>query len=317
MNLEFMVWTDSQFMDDDSNREQIEGCAEVVDGGLRISAKTIKQLAEVMLLCKSAQNVSVRSVMRCAEEISGELDFFALWASKCTALPPGAWDANLLTQIEMTPVDRGGWAPVAIARDLVYATRLKEPRDFAFIDDGLIEFVVSEVFFESVKKIVPEVYGVPLFSGVRKKDLAKGVFQLAVDAFAPPCIMDESVATLRGYGVANQFLGWPVLPKEMKSERRKILRSSEPWDGDKQSGWIVRSGAGRELVRASDDIYLTPVLTEGSPLHKEHSALWREARPLVDSMENASWGPPWQQTPCPVKLSGVRLNPSNVTLPMR
>jgi hypothetical protein len=252
----------------------------------RFTNVEIQRLKDVVTLCEQsgAERFRVSSQIEVEQPDLVDISHFELSACCETALSTGAWEANLASIDSTELIEVGGWAPVRILRDLVYSTRLKVPRDIAYLGG---EFVVSDRFLEVMKAIVPSVYGRPLFSGKRKDKLAEGVKQLDVDVFADPCPQVSSVAELYGYGGGDvrggklHHLGLPVLPESMLHNDYGIMRSSEPWYVDQQTGWIVTKMVGKSLALASREIELYPVLTQGTPLCDEHERFWEEVKAIL------------------------------------
>lgn len=277
-----------------------EGLVLLDENLYKFRVQTSRELLYVLGLVRER---SVRAMVSSIFDFSASevdcIDFFEFGSNKYVSLKVNAWEANFEAVDQLHLMDKGGWAPVSIPRDLAYATSLKAPRDIAHLMDACAELVVSATFLEKLREVDGELYGEPLFTGKMKKSIAEGVFQLAVDRFALPAVRTGAVGTVKGVyrndvpGAENIHLGVPVLPAAMSGIDAGFMRSAEPWSGDLVPGWIVPKRMAPRVAALSKQVCLWPVLLEGSPLYEQHERVWRETREIVDSFENVNWGSRW------------------------
>ncbi|MCC5864875.1 MAG: hypothetical protein JJU31_07160 [Wenzhouxiangella sp.] len=228
------------------------------------------------------------------EEIFEQIHFFCLSSMKQVAMPDSAVEANWESLDRLSLQDRGGWAPISIPRELVYSTRLKAPRDIAWLAG--YEFVVSEDFFDALLEIDPKIYGLPLYANANRTSFANGVKQLAVDQFSKPCVRTNSVIPRqKGFGrrdISGSNLkdsGVPVLAKQMLDDSMQIMRSSEPWDDYLNPGWIVTKSAAMKIARLSALAEFGPIFAEGTECHKVQEILFKEANEIMSKAPGARW----------------------------
>jgi len=229
------------------------------------------------------------------EECLEQIDFFILSSTMQLEMPSSAVEANWASLDSAPLQDKGGWAPISIPERLVYSTRLQAPREIGWLQAGH-EFAVSEEFLRNLSQVDPGIYGLRLYANAFKTRVADGVWQLAVDQFAMPCVVTNSVIPReKGFGRRNipgsnlKDSGIPVLPRAMLESPWHIMRSAEPWDDNLGPGWIVTKDAAIRIAGLSDLVELCPIFTEGSECHKVQEALFKEANEIISKVPGARW----------------------------
>lgn len=272
----------------ESHERQLKAWPEYRGHGKLENIEGVQRLAEILQFVREAGSIFISAVTELSAEEQRDIRLWELGSLEYSRLPLSAWEVNAEEVMETAPrVDKGGWASIALPTGFIYKTKSRQAKPLACLVDDFGEFAVSQEMLDRLQAIEPRVKGVPVFPNRKRQESVPGVWQLAIDSYAPPRVPSWAILQTEGEETA---LSYSVLPTDALRVPTKLMRSAEPWLPQMLPAWIIDSDVKAAIEDVTQHAAFSPVLIEGTDLHRKFEDLWKAARHTVDRLDNAEWG---------------------------